>query len=198
MGLYQPTGGSIYVNGNKMTQLDNTWQDLIGGVFQDFIRYQTTIRENIIFGSIENEADINRLQKAVQNSGVEEIAVSLSNGLNTLLGRQFHDETDLSTGQWQRLAVARAYFRQGDILILDEPSSALDPNMEAEIYEQFLKLASNRTAFLVSHRLGSCRIADRIVVLNNGSLIEQGTHKELMAKNGHYAKLYEAQSEWYK
>ena len=199
LGLYRPTAGRIVVDGVDLNELAlDDWYRRFGTVFQDFVRYQTTVRENIVFGWLEGRDDTRALAATVARSGADEVVAALPDGLDTRLGKEFHTGVDLSVGQWQKLAIARAYFRPADILILDEPASALDAKAEAAVYEHFARMAEANTVLLISHRLGSCRIADRILVLREGALVEQGTHAELIAAGGEYAALYRLQAAWYR
>ncbi|MDE2992394.1 MAG: ABC transporter ATP-binding protein [Chloroflexota bacterium] len=199
MGLYRPTAGRIVVDGVDLRDVAAAeWHRRFGAVFQDFLRYQTTVRDNITLGWNGGGEGETALSAAVARSGADEVAATLPDGLGTLLGKEFHEGTELSVGQWQRLAIARAYFRPADILILDEPTSALDAKSEAAVYEHFTAMAAERTVVLISHRLGSCRIADRILVLHEGRLLEAGSHAELMAAGGTYADFYETQAAWYR
>ena len=199
LGLYRPTAGRIVVDGVDLNELaPDDWYRRFGTVFQDFVRYETTVRENIIFGWLEGRDDTQALAATVARSGADEVVAALPDGLDTRLGKEFHAGVDLSVGQWQKLAIARAYFRPADILILDEPASALDAKAEAAVYEHFARMAEANTVLLISHRLGSCRIADRILVLREGALVEQGTHAELLAADGEYAALYRLQAAWYR
>ena len=199
LGLYRPTAGRILVDGVDLNELAlDDWYRRFGTVFQDFVRYQTTVRENIVFGWLEGRDDTQALAATVARSGADEVIAALPDGLDTRLGKEFQAGVDLSVGQWQKLAIARAYFRPADILILDEPASALDAKAEAAVYEHFARMAEASTVLLISHRLGSCRIADRILVLRAGALVEQGTHTELLAVGGEYAALYRLQAAWYR
>ena len=199
LGLYRPAAGRILVDGVDLNELALAdWYRRFGTVFQDFVRYQTTVRENIVFGWLEGRDDTRALAATVARSGADEVVAALPDGLDTPLGKEFQAGVDLSVGQWQKLAIARAYFRPADILILDEPASALDARAEAAVYEHFARMAEASTVLLISHRLGSCRIADRILVLREGALVEQGTHAELLAAGGEYAALYRLQAAWYR
>ena len=199
MGLYQPTEGRILVDGVDLRDLaPGDWYRRFGTVFQDFLRYQTSVRDNITFGWVEGAAEEAALSDAVARSGADEVVATLPDGLDTVLGKEFHDGHELSVGQWQKLAIARAYFRPAEILILDEPASALDAKAEAAVYGHFAQLAAERTVVLISHRLGSCRIADRILVLQKGRLVEAGTHADLVAEGGAYAELFQLQAAWYR
>jgi ATP-binding cassette subfamily B protein len=166
----------------------------IGIVFQDFVKYEATARENIAYGNlgrIEDEAWVRRI---AERAKVSELVDSMPQGLDTPLGRLF-GEYDLSGGQWQRLAVARAFTREAGILILDEPTSNLDARAESELFQQFRALAAGRTAILVSHRFTTVSMADRIIVLDKGRIVENGSHAGLMRRNGVYARLYRLQVE---
>ena len=199
LGLYRPTAGRIVVDGVDLNELaPDDWYRRFGTVFQDFVRYETTVRENIVFGWLEGRDDTQTLAATVARSGADEVLAALPDGLDTRLGKEFHAGVDLSVGQWQKLAIARAYFRPANILILDEPASALDARAEAAVYDHFARMAEASTVLLISHRLGSCRIADRILVLREGALVEQGTHAELLAAGGEYATLYRLQAAWYR
>ena len=199
LGLYRPTEGRILVDGVDLKEVaPDDWYRRFGTVFQDFVRYETTVRENIVFGWLEGRDDARALAATVARSGADEVVAALPDGLDTPLGKEFQAGVDLSVGQWQKLAIARAYFRPADILILDEPASALDAKAEAAVYEHFARMAEASTVLLISHRLGSCRIADRILVLREGALVEQGTHAELLAADGEYAALYRLQAAWYR
>ena len=199
MGLYQPTAGRILVDGVELREMAPAdWYRRFGTVFQDFRRYQSSVRDNITAGWVEGAGDEAALQAAVARSGADEVAKTLPQGVDTLLGKEFHEGQELSVGQWQKLAIARAYFRPAEMLILDEPASALDAQAEAAVYEHFARMAAARTVVLISHRLGSCRIADRVLVLRDGRLIEAGTHGELLAHGGAYAELYRLQAAWYR
>jgi ATP-binding cassette subfamily B protein len=173
-------------------------RNTISAVLQNFSRYELTVNENIGFGHIEKMHDHSLIASVAGKSGADEFIEILPNKYDTTLGKAIHEGgTDLSTGQWQKLAIARSYLRDTDIVILDEPTASLDVKAEVEVYRQFQKLSKNKTSILISHRLGSARIADQIVVLHQGEIIEVGTHTELIEQNGHYAKMYAAQSEWY-
>ena len=199
MGLYQPTAGRILVDGVELREMAPAdWYHRFGTVFQDFQRYQSSVRDNITVGWVDGADDEAALQAAVGRSGADEVATTLPQGVDTLLGKEFHEGQELSVGQWQKLAIARAYFRPAEMLILDEPASALDAQAEAAVYEHFARMAAERTVVLISHRLGSCRIADRVLVLRAGRLIEAGTHDELLARDGAYAELYRLQAAWYR
>jgi ABC-type multidrug transport system fused ATPase/permease subunit len=197
-GLYRPTEGRILVDGVDLAELaPSSWYRRFGVVFQDYLRFQATLRENVAFGDVARAQDDAALAAAVARSGAAEVAAALAQGLDTPLGKEFRDGAELSVGQWQKLAIARTYFRRTQILVLDEPASGLDARAEAAVYAHFAQMAEDRTALLISHRLGSCRIADRILVLSDGRLVEQGTHDALLATGGEYASLYRLQAAWY-
>jgi ATP-binding cassette subfamily B protein len=198
LGLYRPTAGRILIDGVDLADVDpGEWYRRCGAVFQSFQRYQTTVRDNVAIGWIEGNTP-DTLEEACRRSGADAVAATLPDGLDTALGREFHDGLDLSVGQWQRLAVARAYLRPAEILVLDEPASALDAKAEADVYAHFARMAAGRTVVLVSHRLGSCRIASRVLVLRDGHFVEDGTHAALIERGGEYADLYRRQAAWYR
>jgi ATP-binding cassette subfamily B protein len=146
---------------------------------------------------MENMYEDNEIRKAAEMSGADDIVRTLPQSFETLLGKEF-DGIDLSRGQWQKIAIARAYLRDSDVLILDEPTAALDPKAEVEVYQQFRDVSRGRTVLLISHRLGAAKLADRIIVLHDGEIAEEGTHAELAAGKGYYAHMLGIQSQWYR
>lgn len=196
--LYDPTAGSISIDGVdlKDTDLDD-WRRNIAVVFQDFSRYALSLGENIAVGDIEAIANSARLSHAIQKAGITELIDKFPQREDTPLGKQFGG-TELSGGEWQKLALARAFMRENaQLLILDEPTAALDPRSEYEVYQRFVELAQGRTTLLITHRLASVRMADRILVLKSGRLIEEGTHRELLRRGGEYSMLWNMQAEQY-
>ena len=199
LGLYAPTAGRIVVDGTDFRDLDlASWRDRVGAVFQDYMTYAFTARENVGFGRVERLDDLEAIESAAAKSGAKRVVEDLASGWETVLGREFKGGRDLSRGQWQTLAIARLYVRNAELLVLDEPTSALDPLAEVEVYRQFLELSEDKTVLLISHRLGSARLADRVVFMKDGRIVEDGTHDELVAAEGAYAELFEMQAEWYR
>jgi ATP-binding cassette subfamily B protein len=199
-GLYRPSEGRVLLDGRNLDDWDEqALRSRIGVIFQDFNQYQLLLRENIAFGSVEHLQDDLRLARAIDHGGARELVASLSTGLETQLGRWFKEGIDLSGGQWQKVALARAFMRdEADILILDEPTAALDAEAEHAVFQRFRALAEGRTTILISHRFPTVRMADRIVVLEGGAIIEQGTHAELLAAGARYARLFALQAEGYR
>jgi ATP-binding cassette subfamily B protein len=199
-GLYRPSEGRVLLDGRNLDDWDEqALHGRIGVIFQDFNQYQLLLRENIAFGSVEHLQDDVRLARAIEHGGARELVDSLSTGLETQLGRWFKEGVDLSGGQWQKVALARAFMRdEADILILDEPTAALDAEAEHAVFQRFRALAQGRTTILISHRFPTVRMADRIVVLEGGTIIEQGTHAELLAAGARYARLFALQAEGYR
>jgi len=197
--LYEPTSGKILLDGIDLREYDiDSLRREIGVIFQDFMHYDMTARENITLGSIECARDHARLAEAARRSGAERIIDSLPHGLDQMLGKRFEEGTDLSGGEWQNFALARAYLRDAGILILDEPTAALDALAEFEVFSRFAELTEGKIAVLISHRLSTVRMADRIVVLKDGEIHEEGTHHELIASGGRYASMYELQAACYR
>ncbi|MBD3919862.1 ABC transporter ATP-binding protein [Paenibacillus sp. PR3] len=197
-GLYQPTEGVIRFGDTDLQLIDMAeLRRRMAVVFQDFNRYAFTVRDNIGFGNVMELQHGGLIQDAAVRSGADEIIAGLPQGYDTLLTKQFSGGTELSGGQWQKLAIARSYMREAAIAMLDEPTSALDPKAESDVLRQFLATSQNKTAFIVSHRLGLARFCDRILLMQDGRIVEQGSHDELVAKNGEYAQLWAMQSQWY-
>ncbi len=170
----------------------------VGVVFQDFNQYQLKVKENVGFGSVEHLDETDRLTRAVGRGGATGVVDKLGQGLDTQLGRWFKDGAELSGGQWQKIALSRAFMREeADILILDEPTAALDAEAEHAVFERFQELAEGRTTVVISHRFPTVRMAERILVLDGGTVIEDGTHESLVAQQGRYAKLFELQAQGY-
>lgn len=197
--LYDPTSGSILLDGVDLRDFprEELWKR-IGVIFQDFVRYEMTAAENIAMGQVEHAHDLARIHEAARAAGADEVLARLPKGLDQLLGRRFEGGVDLSGGEWQRLALARAYLRNSDILVLDEPTAALDAKAESEVFARFAELAEGRMTLLISHRMATVRMAHRILVIEDGTIREQGTHNDLIAQRGQYAQLFELQAANYR
>ena len=197
--LYEPTSGKVLLDGIDLREYDiDSLRREIGVIFQDFVHYDMTARENITLGRIECARDQFRLHEAARKSGAGKIIDSFPHGFDQMLGKRFEDGTDLSGGEWQKFALARAYLRDAGILILDEPTAALDALAEYEVFNRFAELTKGKIAILISHRLSTVRMADRIVVLKDGEIYEEGTHHQLIANGGRYASMFELQAASYR
>jgi len=197
--LYDPARGDIAVDGVNLRDLDPVaWRREISVAFQDVAHYAMSAGENVWLGDIEKPYDAGGIAQASARSGADSVVRKLSSGYDTMLGRWFQDGQELSAGEWQRLAMARAFWREARILILDEPSSALDPLAEAALTREFRALLAGRSALVISHRLSTVQMADRIYVLDGGRVVEHGSHAELLASGAFYARLYQAQAEHYR
>ncbi len=195
-GLYLPTEGTVKKNGVDTKKLAmDALTCRTSAVFQKFQRYQMTLAENIVISNPGAESGKARLDSVCAMAGTEPGA--FPQGYDTMLSREF-DGIDLSGGQWQRVAIARGFFRGYDLIILDEPTAAIDPYEETRIYNRFAEIARDKSAVIVTHRLGSVKLADRILVMKDGEAVQMGTHEELIAREGGYKRLYEAQEQWYK
>jgi ATP-binding cassette subfamily B protein len=198
LGLYSLSNGSITYDGIDIRDLDpSELRKRVTAVFQDYVRYQCTVRENIGFGDVDRLHDDSWLEAAAAQSGSDEVIEGLKDRFEAMLGPTFDGGRELSQGQWQRIAISRAYFRDADIVILDEPTASMDPITEAAIFENFLRIAEGKTTILISHRLGICKAVDVIFVMKNGQIIERGTHEELLRLGGEYHRMFQLQSKWY-
>ena len=197
--MYDPTSGQVLLDGSVLANYDlASLRSRIAVVYQDFARFALTLRENIAVGDRETEPDMQRIEKAAHRTGADEIAANLPRGYATELTRRFEGGVELSGGEWQKVALARSFLRDAALVILDEPASALDADAEYQLFQHFRELIAGKTALLISHRLSTVRMADQILVLDNGRIVEAGNHAELMAMKGHYASLYEMQAGRYR
>jgi len=197
--LYDPTEGQILLDGIDLREysLEDLYRE-IGVIFQDFMRYEMTARENIAVGQIERLADLTLLQTASRKSLAEDVIAKLPFKYDQMLGRRFDGGVDLSGGEWQKIALARAYLRNAQLLILDEPTAALDARSEFEVFHRFAELTKGKMALFISHRFSTVRMADRIVVLENGDIAEDGNHEVLSRLGGRYAEMFEMQAASYR
>ena len=196
--LYDPSSGTITLDGIDVRNFSLTeFRREISVIFQDFAKYYLSAYENIALGA-DRDSEASRVIEAAKQAGIDERLCLLPHGYQTILGKWFEGGQELSVGEWQKVAIARAFVRNSQILVLDEPSSAMDAKAEAELFERFHELARGRMAILISHRLSTVKMADRIYVLHKGKIVETGTHEELIETNGEYAKLYEIQARKYK
>jgi ATP-binding cassette subfamily B protein len=197
--LYDPDEGRICLDGHDLRDYDlDDLRSNIGVIFQDFVRYHLTAADNIAVGRIEARDDRARIVAAAERSLADEVIEKLPMGYDQIIGKRFRTGVDLSGGEWQKVAIARAYMRDAELLILDEPTAALDARSEFEVFQRFKELSAGKTAVLISHRFSSVRMADRILVLADGTVEAMGTHAELLAQRGRYAELFELQAAGYR
>lgn len=192
VGLYEPTSGKVIIHGRDASKSDRKGvYRLCSAVFQKFQRYQMTLEKNILISDIEEEKDSERFQEVCKSTRADIVKA------DEMLSKEFGG-TDISGGEWQRVATARGLYRRNEIIVLDEPTSAIDPIEETKIYRQFMEIAKDKTAILVTHRIGAAQIADEIIVLKDGKIDDVGTHQQLLEHGGLYAKLYREQAKWYR
>lgn len=200
-GAYKPTSGRILVDGVELGDLElAAWQRRVAAIVQDFVRFPLSVTDNVVFGAVERAGDELTLARVARESGIDAVVRRLPNGWDTVLDKTFDGGVDLSGGEWQRVALARALFAVhagAGVLVLDEPAAALDVRAEAELVERYLELTSGVASLIISHRFSVVRNADRICVLSDGRIVEDGTHEELLAKNGEYAGMFRLQAERY-
>lgn len=200
LGLYQPTEGEVRYDNRLIDEYDPvSFHERITAVFQDFFQYEFTLRDNIVLHRpAEDRLDDSRLREAIKKAELDSLVETLTEGVDSQLGIRFSGGRELSQGQWQKVAIARAFYRDFDMIFLDEPTAAVDPLTESAIFENLMELTKGKTAVFISHRLGSCRHADRILVLHEGTICEEGSHEDLIATGGVYANMFEKQAKWYR
>ena len=197
--LYDPTSGVITVDGVDLREFDLTaWRREIGVILQDYAHYNLTAQDNIWFGNVHVPPEREQITGVAQYSGADEVIARLKNGYDTVLGKMFQEGEELSIGEWQKVALARAFLRDAQVIILDEPTSAMDARAEYEIFTKLRDLTTDRATITISHRFSTVRMADCIYVLDEGRIIERGSHDDLMRQNGKYAFLFETQARHYK
>jgi len=197
--LYDPDEGRILLDGHDLREYDlDALRANVGVIFQDFVRYHLSAADNIAIGRIDARDDRPRIEEAARRGMANEVISKLPKGYDQMIGRRFRGGVDLSGGEWQKIAIARAYMRDASVLILDEPTAALDARSEFEVFERFKELSEGRTVVLISHRFSSVRMADRILVMADGTVEASGTHEELLAAGGRYAELFELQAAGYR
>ena len=197
--LYDPTEGQVLLDGVDLREyrLEDLYRE-IGVIFQDFMRYEMTARENIAVGRIEEIDDLKMLETAARKSLADAVIGRLPGGYDQMLGRRFETGVDISGGEWQKVALARAYLRDAQLLVLDEPTAALDARSEFEVFQRFAELTAGKMALFISHRFSTVRMADRIVVLENGKIAEEGSHEQLARLGGRYKEMFEMQAASYR
>lgn len=196
--LYLPDAGSITIDGVDIKKIDPAaWRRRLSVLFQDYIRYQLTVEDNIRVGDIDRTDKPGTIEESAQKAGADRMITRLPDGYRTMLGKLFSGGQEISTGEWQKIALSRAFFRDAELILLDEPASSLDALAEAEVFRKFREIIRDRTALIISHRFSTVRMADRIYVIEQGRIIEHGSHADLMALNGRYAEMFRVQANPY-
>lgn len=197
--FYDVNKGEILIDGKNIKNLDlMSWHKMLGVIFQDFIKYEYTLGQNIHFGKVYEDFDLKKIKTAAQMAGANQLANKFGQGYDQMLGLTFEGGEELSLGQWQKVALARAFLRDAPILVLDEPTASVDAKSEKEIFDKVEKLSRNKTVIIISHRFSTVRNADTIYVLEKGKIIEKGNHQQLLKKDGTYAQLFKLQAQRYK
>ena len=197
--LYDPTEGRILLDGHDLREYDiGDLRSRFGIIFQDFVRYNFTVSDNVAVGDMSARQDELRIRRAVMCANADGVINKLANGYQQMIGKRFRNGVDLSGGEWQKIAIARAYMRKAEVLILDEPTAALDARSEFEVFQKFKELSKGKTTLFISHRFSSVRMADRVLVFADGKLEAEGTHEKLLAERGRYAEMFELQAAGYR
>jgi ATP-binding cassette subfamily B protein len=195
--FYDPTRGQILVNGVDLREISlSSWYKLVSILFQDFVQFSLTIKDNILLGDVR-AIDEERMKDAARKSGAAEFIEKFQKRYDTRLGKRFDDSVELSQGQWQKLAIARTFYEAAPLLVLDEPTSAIDAEAEAEIFDNINEVYKDKGLILISHRFSTVRNADKIIVLQNGKITEEGDHRSLMRENMVYARMFRKQAKGY-
>nr|WGD71009.1 ABC transporter ATP-binding protein [Bacillus subtilis]WGD76402.1 ABC transporter ATP-binding protein [Bacillus subtilis] len=199
IGLYEVNQGDVYINEINLKEINKeSFYQRVSAIFQDFFKYKYSVRENVAFGDLEKLQNDKEIYRSLENVGLSEKIKNFESKLETYLTREIPDGSDLSGGEWQRIAIARGFLKDCDLIILDEPTAAVDPIMELEIFELFNSLSKNKTTLTISHRLGPTKFSDRIIVMDKGRIVEEGSFHSLMEQKGLYYQMYQSQSNWYK
>jgi len=197
--LYDPTDGAITLDGINLRQFETaSLRREISVIFQDYVHYYMTARENIWLGNIDLKSDHNNIIEAANNAGVHDLIHNLPQGYDTILGKWFDEGEELSVGEWQKIALARTFMRDSQLIVLDEPTSSMDAKSEYDVFSRFRNLIKGHSAIIISHRFSTVRMADRIYVLEDGKVLEQGSHEELIKNKGKYENLFAKQAQYYK
>ena len=200
LGLYEIESGEIRINGNNMEEYAiQDVRKLFSVLFQNFVRYPLTFRENVGLSDYKNMGDDKKILSSMEKGGItQDILQKLRHGIDSTMTRTFDDDgVELSKGQWQKIAIARTYFKNADVIVFDEPSAALDAESEDRVFESFQDISKNKTGIMISHRISISKIATKVIVLDGGKIVEEGTHDELLKAGGLYAKLYNLQKSKY-
>jgi ATP-binding cassette subfamily B protein len=197
--LYDPTEGTITLDDIDLREIETSaLRREMSIIFQDYALYHLTARQNIWLGDVDVPPDSRAIVAAAARSGADDVIAGLPKGYESPLGKWLDNGEELSVGEWQKIALARAFLRTAQIIVLDEPTSALDPRAEYDVFSRFGQLVEGRTSIIISHRFSTVRMADRIYVFDNGRIVEEGAHEDLMRRGGKYAHLFEAQAQYYR